>query len=251
MNCRDSEEKERFLPYYGDKREACNCHHRRTLLLHILFFVIYACTTGVLFKVGSQMFRKEDNLTTWTLLGEQLAIRPERFALAENSAFAGPPSTDIDMAWRKLLDHVNIRASSDELALANQTSIELPHNRGSLVWMDVSHQLHCVKYLRQWIYRQHYHPDVGPDEEPHWLLHTDHCLDLVRQALMCRADTSLMTFEWAAGRREPMLKLQSPEHVCVDWNDLMERVQARRISDAEMALLVNPGLESETDNVRA
>lgn len=68
---------------------------------------------------------------------------------------------------------------------------------------------------------------------------------------MCRADTSLMTFEWAAGRREPMLKLQSPEHVCVDWDDLMERVQARRVSNAEMALLVNPDLGSEIDNVRA
>lgn len=98
------------------------------------------------------------------------------------------------------------------------------------------------KYLRQWIYRDHYHPNVGPDEEPHWLLHTDHCLDLIRQALMCRADTSLMTFEWAAGRREPMLKLQSPEHACVDWEDLMDKVRARRVSHADMALLANPAL---------
>lgn len=30
---------------------------------------------------------------------------------------------------------------------------------------------------------------------------------------MCRADTSLMTFHWEVGRREPMLKLESPEHI--------------------------------------
>ncbi|KAL5117426.1 hypothetical protein ACEQ8H_004742 [Pleosporales sp. CAS-2024a] len=233
------------------------------------------------------MLQRKDQSTTWTFFGEQLAIRPQRFALSEGSPFAGPPSTEIDLAWRKLLDHVNIRASSDELAVVNQTSIELPSNRGSLVWMEVSHQLHCVvrnsffgrfgapltkthlqKYLRQWIYRQHYHPEVGPDEEPHWLLHTgkaavlslscvrqltrtDHCLDLIRQALMCRADTSLMTFEWAAARREPMLKLQSPEHVCVDWDDLMNKAQARRVSDTDMASLVNPGLRSDTDHARA
>ncbi|KAK9796589.1 putative DUF3328 domain-containing protein [Seiridium cardinale] len=65
--------------------------------------------------------------------------------------------------------------------------------------------------------------NVGPEETPHWLLHTDHCLDLIRQALMCRADTSLMTFQWEADRREPMIKLESPEHVCVDWDDLMEK----------------------------
>ncbi|KAF2687591.1 hypothetical protein K458DRAFT_294739, partial [Lentithecium fluviatile CBS 122367] len=153
----------------------------------------------------------------------------------------------VDQAWKQLLDHINLRASDAELGSTNQTSVALPGDHGSLVWMDVSHQLHCVKYLRQWIYRQHYHPDVGSDEEPHWLKHTDHCLDLIRQALMCRADTALMTFEWAIGRREPMLKLQSPEHVCVDWEDLMMKVQARRVSDAEMALLVNPGFILDND----
>lgn len=62
---------------------------------------------------------------------------------------------------------------------------------------------------------------------------------------MCRADTSLMTFHWAAGRREPMLKLESPEHVCVDWEDLMGKVASRRVSDADMAELVNPSLVSD------
>ncbi|KAI1266570.1 hypothetical protein F5Y18DRAFT_381936 [Xylariaceae sp. FL1019] len=70
----------------------------------------------------------------------------------------------------------------------------------------------------------------------------DHCLDLIRQALMCRADTSLMTFHWEAGSREPMLKLESPEHDCVDWEDLMQKPESRRVSDAEMAMLVNPSM---------
>ncbi len=59
---------------------------------------------------------------------------------------------------------------------------------------------------------------------------------------MCRADTSLMTFQWAAGSREPMLKLESPEHVCVDWEDLMQKVESRRVSDTEMAVLINPSI---------
>ena len=73
-------------------------------------------------------------------------------------------------------------------------------------------------------------------------VHVDHCLDLLRQALMCRADTSLMTFHWEDGEREPMLKLESPEHVCVDWDDLMEKVGDRRVSDADMDRLTNPSL---------
>ena len=59
---------------------------------------------------------------------------------------------------------------------------------------------------------------------------------------MCHADTSLMTFRWAAGSREHMLKLESPEHVCVDWEDLMQKAESRRVSDSEMAVLINPSL---------
>lgn len=54
-----------------------------------------------------------------------------------------------------------------------------------------------------------------------------------------------MTFHWAADRREPMLKLESPEHVCVDWEDLMEKVESRRVSDADMVVLTNPNLEPD------
>lgn len=32
----------------------------------------------------------------------------------------------------------------------------------------------------------------------------DHCIDDIRQALMCHADTSITTFEWQEGIRRPM-----------------------------------------------
>ncbi|KAI2607962.1 hypothetical protein GGR54DRAFT_389811 [Hypoxylon sp. NC1633] len=246
MDGSDKEENEHFLQHHdNDDPSSCKHRHRRTLRLHIIFFILYVFfTTIVLFAYP--LYSCGARLNTLTLNGERLALRRQRFVFSEESPYAGPPSEDIDRAWANLLDHVNIRASDRELASSNQTSVQLPSGQDSLVWMDVSHQLHCVKYLRQWIYRNHYHPEVGPEEIPHWLLHIDHCLDLIRQALMCRADTSLMTFQWAADRREPMLKLESPEHVCVDWKDLMEKVESRRVSDADMAVLTNPNLEPDS-----
>jgi hypothetical protein len=64
--------------------------------------------------------------------------------LSADSPFAGPPSPKIDKAWTQLLEHVNIRASKSELASSNQTSVPLTDESGFLVWMEVSHQLHCV-----------------------------------------------------------------------------------------------------------
>lgn len=145
--------------------------------------------------------------------GEPLALRPQSFVLSGESPYAGPPSKDIDRAWTKLLDHVNIRASDRELTSLNQTSVQLPNGQGSLVWMDVSHQLHCVvssycpkitpptrafitnilqKYLRQWIYRDHYHPEVGPEETPHWLLHIG---EYSRVAIACSPGPTNFTFQ--------------------------------------------------------
>ncbi|KAI0855865.1 hypothetical protein F4860DRAFT_446445 [Xylaria cubensis] len=223
MDSRDREENKHFLRHNEDDERLYKRWPRRGLLLHTIFFILYVCFTAIV------------------LIAYPLNYNcSRRFVLSSESPYAGSPSKDIDRAWTKLLDHINLRVSDREIASSNQTSVRLPNGQGSLVWMDVSHQLHCVKYLRQWIYRDHYHPEVGPEETPHWLLHTDHCLDLIRQALMCHPDTSLMTFHWAAGSREPMLKLESPEHDCVDWEDLMQKVEPRRVSDTEMAVLINP-----------
>ncbi|XXH01579.1 hypothetical protein Hte_007939 [Hypoxylon texense] len=241
----DYEENERFLRHHDDGDQSSFRHRpRQILLLHTIFFLLYVCFTAIVL-FAYPFHSCSGPLNTLTLTGEALALRRQRFVLSEESPYVGSPSKDVDRAWAKLLDHVNIRAYDRELTFSNQTSVPLPGREGSLVWMDVSHQLHCVKYLRQWVYRDHYHPEVGSEEMPHLLLHIDHCLDLIRQALMCRADTSLMTFHWAAGRREPMLKLVSPEHVCVDWKDLMEKVKSRRVSDTDMAALTNPNLEPD------
>ncbi|KAI1249472.1 hypothetical protein MGN70_009085 [Eutypa lata] len=236
MDSSDNGENEHFLRHHDDDAALYKNWPRQTLLLHTIFFILYVCLTVVVL-FAYPLHSSSARLNTLILNGEPLALRLQSFVLSGESPYAGPPSKDIDRAWTKLLDHVNIRASDRELTSLNQTSVQLPNGQGSLVWMD--------KYLRQWIYRDHYHPEVGPEETPHWLLHIDHCLDLIRQALMCRADTSLMTFHWAADRREPMLKLESPEHVCVDWEDLMEKVESRRVNDADMVLLTNPNLEPD------
>ena len=57
---------------------------------------------------------------------------------------------------------------------------------------------------------------------------------------MCRADTALMTFEWAEGEKKPMLKLESPEHTCVNWDDLNQKMRSRVVSFEEMKELSNP-----------
>ena len=70
-----------------------------------------------------------------------------RFTLAEETAYAGPPSPDgpnaVDAAWAHILKDINLRVSPEELAPTNQSSVSLPGG-GRLAWLEAHHQLHCV-----------------------------------------------------------------------------------------------------------
>ena len=68
----------------------------------------------------------------------------------------------------------------------------------------------------------------------------DHCLELLRQAVMCRADTSLITFEWNPSERRPMLQLRGKQHQCDDWEEVQAKLKSRAVKKEEMARLRNP-----------
>lgn len=73
-------------------------------------------------------------------------------------------------------------------------------------------------------------------------IYKDHCLEVLRSAAMCHADTTLTTFGWA-DQAQPMLNTRLIEHKCVDWEALMESVKHRVVSREEVAALVNPNFE--------
>lgn len=115
--------------------------------------------------------------------------------------------------------------------------------------------------LRQWNYREHYHHDLEQHERPHWDIHAgkwsntwrisaranvsgkiDHCLDVLRSAAMCHADTTLTTFGWA-DQAQPMLNTRPIEHRCVDWEALIGSISSRVVERDEIAALRNPEIE--------
>ena len=93
--------------------------------------------------------------------------------------------------------------------------------------------------VRQWIYRDHYHPDLTSDGIEEWSIHADHCLDILRSAAMCHTDTTLTTFGWA-NKSKPMLNTRPIDHKCVDWEAMTKSVSDRQVGKEEMAALVNP-----------
>ena len=70
--------------------------------------------------------------------------------------------------------------------------------------------------------------------------HVDHCIELLRQASICRPDTSLTTFIWHESTGLPMFNVSESVHTCVDWDAFMEMEKKRIVSEEEMDRLKNP-----------
>ncbi|OJJ42267.1 hypothetical protein ASPZODRAFT_105549 [Penicilliopsis zonata CBS 506.65] len=115
--------------------------------------------------------------------------------------FGGRPSPEVDAAWGTL-DHVNVRSISAEQVVRNGGSLDdvrLPEEMGGgYMASDMyTHQLHCLNFLRKATYPEYYASSHGFTDAPHVVrLHMDHCIELLRQSLMCQGDVGLYTFQW-------------------------------------------------------
>ena len=70
-----------------------------------------------------------------------------------------------------------------------------------------------------------------------WL---DHCFEMLRQAAVCHADSSLTTFKWDTKKARPMFNASESIHTCVDWDTLMGSIKDRVVEETEIARLENP-----------
>ncbi len=71
------------------------------------------------------------------------------------------------------------------------------------------------------------------------MLALDHCIDILRHAILCHSDTSLFTLQWSAA--EPMPRADfSHEHTCVDWQTLFAWADERKIDEEAMKSLQHP-----------
>ncbi|THC96955.1 hypothetical protein EYZ11_003563 [Aspergillus tanneri] len=183
-------------------------------------------------------------------------LSPQRFngALREGNAYRGPPSQDIDDAWDKILYHGGalVRISRAQLLKINASEYAAEYTQemggGYIAGIEVFHQLHCVNMLRKATYMDYYLPRMDEWKDQQTLrYHLDHCLDMLRQKLMCDPDLGMVTYVWAKGWKQPFPDF-STMHKCRDYTKVLEwarenYVHGINVADIERA----PGaLERDT-----
>ncbi|KAK7696270.1 hypothetical protein QCA50_000923 [Cerrena zonata] len=148
----------------------------------------------------------------------------QKFSNGINSTiYQGAPSTEVDKAWKDLYNGMmKFQLSGCELQdspyralefgisqipksqarlLPNHTSPIPGNEENYVIALSVFHQLHCLNVLRKAHYHEYYRDPVTGNIDnisPQDLNdHVSHCLDSIRQSLMCSSDISVIVWQWS------------------------------------------------------
>ncbi|KAF2797572.1 hypothetical protein K505DRAFT_358272 [Melanomma pulvis-pyrius CBS 109.77] len=139
------------------------------------------------------------------------------------SPFKGPPSPVVEEAWHDIMQYGMIAVSASDYERVNhstRTAVRFPDEAGGgyMATTVGTHQMHCLHYIWQDHHREYY-PDVlrkAKDIPELYERHYEHCVDYIRQSLMCHFDVGLVTYDWVLKHQIPTPN-SNAMHKCVDW----------------------------------
>jgi len=148
--------------------------------------------------------------------------------------YTGPPSPEVDSAWHLLLGTGIIRVMQSDVHGSNATLIPLP-NGGFAATLAMTHEMHCVRHLRRMLFIDYYYPNITNDDVQELTTHSDHCLGVLLQAVMCGADTTVSPLSWVDEVDHPIDPHLKRLDSCVDWELLNSGLQQQSVGPDEIA----------------
>ncbi|KID73865.1 hypothetical protein MAJ_11513, partial [Metarhizium majus ARSEF 297] len=168
------------------------------------------------------------------------AIREEyldvRFngSLWYESPYKGPPTAEVEQAWQDLMAYGTIRVTADDITRIghNLTAVQFPEAAGGgyLAVAMGTHQIHCLHFI--W---QDHHAASFPTTQANkegasemYERHYEHCIDYIRQTLMCNFDPGIIPYYWVRQHNQPTPD-GNTRHKCVDWDALQSWLKQRAV----------------------
>ncbi|KAE9401368.1 hypothetical protein BT96DRAFT_773808, partial [Gymnopus androsaceus JB14] len=147
------------------------------------------------------------------------------------SIYRGTPTPELDAAW----DRITLPAVQP-LSISRETLLKIgkvdkpslvryleEDGGGYMASLEVVHQLHCLNMLRKYTYNDYYKEfdkafTVDPEK---FRTHLDHCVEILRQELMCIADVGVITYEWVDGWELPYPDFNTV-HQCRNFEKVLD-----------------------------
>ncbi|KAF2232283.1 hypothetical protein EV356DRAFT_450394 [Viridothelium virens] len=148
--------------------------------------------------------------------------------------FTGPPTPDVERAWYEVMKYGMISISKNDIEKIGHPdwSAQFPSEIGGgyIAATIGTHQLHCL----HWIWQDHYIDAVPTMQQKKKTVpemyerHYEHCVNYIRQSLMCQFDTGVIPYNWVLDHQNPTPNANT-HHKCVDWDALQAWLRKRRV----------------------
>ncbi|KAK1982134.1 hypothetical protein LZ30DRAFT_591290 [Colletotrichum cereale] len=172
------------------------------------FTCIAMFITGALMMVTALRWAPSDRycagqLGVWSPLLESVEYEERNWESNHEKkilGFTGPPTAEMEAKWRGIVEVPGVTIPPERITSLNRSINDgfMPispsdPSLGYIAGVEVFHHLHCLNVLRQYIWRDSYPNDLIPSLLKFNSLavaqkHADHCIDTLRQALMCTGD---------------------------------------------------------------
>ncbi|KZS90735.1 hypothetical protein SISNIDRAFT_414902 [Sistotremastrum niveocremeum HHB9708] len=167
----------------------------------------------------------------------QDAVRYERRVFTQlgvRTKYHGPPTNETDEAWDSLYNMGISRITSSEAALLPNRTESIPEEEGvSVISLDVFHQLHCLNNIRQALWPERYGiPELIPSlikGDPVPFDHVDHCVNILRENIMCNADITPDVWQWDEDKQMSFPRFDTV-HTCRNWEAIIDWAKARQMN---------------------
>ncbi|KAL2145800.1 hypothetical protein VTI28DRAFT_6299 [Corynascus sepedonium] len=155
--------------------------------------------------------------------------------LAKDYKLVGQPSDELDQRWSNLMQYfyAQVPASYMKKLGREKTGIRLKNGNylANYAWV---HQLHCISY-----FPSRYFPNMTDSERELQKEHSLHCLQMLTEAIMCKADETPLTMIWFENSILPGGN-RTVAHECVNWGRLIEGMEQVKVDPFEPGLLIHP-----------
>jgi len=153
-------------------------------------------------------------------------------------------SPEVDEAWEALGINYRSVLIPQELAPkvgldSEKVQINPKYGGGFPANVEGLHHLHCLNLLRQGLYYNiEYYRKLGTgafvNEEPIVQRHISHCLDIIRQQLMCQVDVGVLGQVWwksdTSDAPQAFVDFNT-KHVCRNYDEIRQWAEDRQLPE--------------------
>ncbi|KAI5456529.1 hypothetical protein BGZ63DRAFT_395695 [Mariannaea sp. PMI_226] len=171
----------------------------------------------------------------------------------DENVFRKNASKEVDAAWESLgVDYrAGVISYEDGLKSGLDDSFVQRNEKyggGFIVNVEGMHHLHCLNLLRKSLYFNYpYYKKLGAhafkNDDRILQLHVTHCLDTIRQVLMCNVDTGVLGQVWADPDEPTAFPDFNTRHMCKNYDDVRkwaEKLQAPPNGQVPKDFVANP-----------